>query len=111
MAININNNGVKNNTIDTKQTQRQVSSNSNSQTDSATQKSAESVSLTSEAKNINALQEKAMNSSGIDQAKVDRIKAAIENGSYKVDVERLASKLAQFEGDLFGDSIDTDKQS
>ena len=89
MAININNNGVKNNTIDTKQTQRQVSSNSNGQTDSATQKSAESVSLTSEAKNINALQEKAMNSSGIDQAKVDRIKAAIENGSYKVDVERL----------------------
>ena len=42
-----------------------------------------------------------MNSSGIDQAKVDKIKADIESGSYKINVEQLANKLAQFESDLF----------
>ena len=47
-----------------------------------------------------------MNSSGIDQAKVDRIKAEIENGSYKINVEQLASKLAQFESDLFAGGND-----
>ena len=50
-----------------------------------------------------------MSSSGIDQAKVDRIKAQIESGSYKVDVDRLASKLAEFEGDLFGGQTNGDE--
>ncbi|MAD53036.1 MULTISPECIES: flagellar biosynthesis anti-sigma factor FlgM [unclassified Idiomarina] len=111
MAININNNGVKNNSIDTKQTQRQTSTEQSSNSGATAKSGSDSVSLTSEAQNLSALQEKAMNSSGIDQTKVDRIKAAIENGSYKVDVDRLASKLAQFEGDLFGGAIDTDKDA
>ncbi len=111
MAININNNGVKNNTIDTKQTQRQAATDKSSASDVSAKSGSDSVSLTAEAQNLSALQEKAMNSSGIDQTKVDRIKAAIENGSYKVDVDRLASKLAQFEGDLFGGAIDTDKDA
>lgn len=64
-------------------------------------KGGEAVSLTSEAQQLNGLQEKAMNSSGIDQAKVDKIKADIESGSYKINVEQLANKLAQFESDLF----------
>ena len=109
MPININNAGLKNTTIDTK-TNRQVEGGNNSGNSTAPAKSGgDSVSLTSEAQHLSGLQEKAMNSSGIDQAKVDRIKAQIENGSYKVDVDRLASKLAQFEGDLFGSQIDGDE--
>ena len=68
---------------------------------SVSQKGGEAVSLTSEAQQLGGLQEKAMNSSGIDQAKVDKIKADIESGSYKINVEQLANKLAQFESDLF----------
>lgn len=109
MPININNTGLKNTTIDPK-TNRQVDTGiSPENSPAATKSGADSVSLTSEAQQLSSLQEKAMNSSGIDQAKVDRIKAQIENGSYKVDVDRLASKLAQFEGDLFGGQVDTNE--
>lgn len=109
MPININNAGLKNTNIDTK-TNRQVDGGNHTNTRPAPAKSGgDSVSLTSEAQQLNGLQEKAMNSSGIDQAKVDRIKAQIESGSYQVDVERLASKLAQFEGDLFGQQVDSDE--
>ena len=109
MPININNTGLKNTNIDTK-TNRQVDAGNNANSSSAPAKSgADSVSLTSEAQQLNRLQEKAMSSSGIDQAKVDRIKAQIESGSYKVDVDRLASKLAEFEGDLFGGQTNGDE--
>ena len=106
MPINVNNAGLKNTNIDTKGN-RPVDAGNNSNNAPAPSKSGgDSVSLTSEAKQLSGLQDKAMNSSGVDQAKVDRIKAQIEDGSYKVDVERLASKLAQFEGDLFGGALD-----
>ncbi|AVJ55343.1 flagellar biosynthesis anti-sigma factor FlgM [Idiomarina sp. OT37-5b] len=110
MPININNNGLKNTNIDTK-TNRQVDAGSTAGNSPAPAKSGggDSVSLTSEAQQLSRLQEKAMGSSGIDQAKVDRIKAQIESGSYKVDVERLASKLAEFEGDLFGGQTNGDE--
>jgi negative regulator of flagellin synthesis FlgM len=36
----------------------------------------------------------------VDQARVDAIKKAIEEGSYQVDSQKLAQKLIEFEGDL-----------
>jgi negative regulator of flagellin synthesis FlgM len=47
------------------------------------------------------VQEKATAASGIDQNKVDEIKQAISEGKYKVNVEQLARRIMQFEGDLF----------
>lgn len=109
MPINVNNAGLKNTNIDPK-TSRQVEQGQNNSNATPAQKSGgDSVSLTSEAQQLNSLQEKAMSSSGIDQSKVDQIKAQIESGSYSVDVDRLASKLAQFEGDLFGGQIESDE--
>ncbi|RUO77025.1 flagellar biosynthesis anti-sigma factor FlgM [Idiomarina seosinensis] len=109
MPINVNNTGLKNTNIDTKNS-RQVEQGQNNSSPAPAQKGGgDSVSLTSEAQQLNSLQEKAMSSSGIDQSKVDRIKTQIENGSYSVDVDRLASKLAQFEGDLFGGQIGSDE--
>ncbi|MDV6316992.1 flagellar biosynthesis anti-sigma factor FlgM [Idiomarina sp. HP20-50] len=102
MPININNAGLKNANIDNKSGNRQVQNDSQGKPASVSQKGGEAVSLTSEAKSLGGLQEKAMSSSGIDQAKVDKIKTAIESGSYKINVEQLADKLAQFESDLFG---------
>ena len=106
MAININNAGLKNTSIDNKSSNRQVQNGQAGNSVSVSQKGGDAVSLTSEAQQLGGLQEKAMNSSGIDQAKVDRIKAEIENGSYKINVEQLASKLAQFESDLFAGGND-----
>lgn len=106
MAININNAGLKNTSIDNKSSNRQVQNGQTGNSASVAQKGGDAVSLTSEAQQLGGLQEKAMNSSGIDQAKVDRIKAEIESGSYKINVEQLASKLAQFESDLFAGGND-----
>lgn len=62
----------------------------------------DSVSLTPQAQQFSKAQEKASNSSGIDQKKVDEIKQAISEGKYKVNVEQLARRIVQFEGELFG---------
>lgn len=109
MPININNTGLKNTNIDPKSNRPVDNGNNAGNTPAPAKSGGDSVSLTSEAQQLNSLQEKAMNSSGVDQAKVDRIKAQIENGSYTVDVDRLASKLAQFEGDLFGGQVNSDE--
>lgn len=101
MSININNAGLKNANIDSKSNNRQVQNDTPAKPAAVSQEGGEAVSLTNEAQQLNGLQEKAMNSSGIDQAKVDKIKADIESGSYKINVEQLANKLAQFESDLF----------
>lgn len=39
---------------------------------------------------------------GIDHAKVERLRAAIADGSYRVDAEQLAEKLIAFEAGLDG---------
>ncbi|MEN8720262.1 MAG: flagellar biosynthesis anti-sigma factor FlgM [Oceanococcaceae bacterium] len=39
---------------------------------------------------------------GIDNAKVERLRAAIADGSYRVDAEKLAEKLIAFEAGLDG---------
>ncbi len=62
----------------------------------------DSVSLTRQAQQFTKAQEKASGSSGIDQKKVDEIKQAISEGKYKVNVEQLARRIVQFEGELFG---------
>jgi negative regulator of flagellin synthesis FlgM len=36
----------------------------------------------------------------VNQAKVDSIKAAIEDGSYQVDSQQLARKMIDFEGNF-----------
>ncbi len=61
----------------------------------------DTVSLTTQAQQFSKAQEKASSSSGIDQEKVDKIKAAIAEGKYKVNVEQLARRIMQFEGELF----------
>ena len=61
----------------------------------------DSVSLTPQAQQFNKLQQKATNSTGVDQSKVDDIKKAISEGKYEVNAQRLAQKLSNFESDLF----------
>ncbi len=62
----------------------------------------DSVSLTPQAQQFSKAQEKAASSNGVDQKKVDEIKQAIAEGRYKVNVEQLARRIVQFEGELFG---------
>ncbi|WP_423187091.1 flagellar biosynthesis anti-sigma factor FlgM [Alishewanella sp. d11] len=103
MAININNlpntAQVKADKAD-QALQRQQTVTQQNVTSQALQKQ-DSVSITPQAQQFSKLQEKAANSSGIDQEKVDKIKQAIADGKYKINVELLAKRIMQFEGDLF----------
>jgi negative regulator of flagellin synthesis FlgM len=104
MAINVNQGvqntpAVKTDKID-QNIQKQQVAQQQASLNAPTQKQ-DSVSLTTQAQQFTKAQEKASNSSGIDQKKVDEIKQAIAEGKYKINVEQLAKRIVQFEGDLF----------
>lgn len=104
MAININNlqnsPQVKTDKVE-QNTQRQQASVQQNASQAAAQKQ-DSVSITPQAQQFSKLTEKASNSNGIDQEKVDKIRQAITEGKYKVNVEQLARRIVQFESELFG---------
>ncbi|GAA0669785.1 flagellar biosynthesis anti-sigma factor FlgM [Rheinheimera tangshanensis] len=86
--------------IQKQQVAQQQAVQQQSTTGTAAQKQ-DSVSLTSQAQQFSKAQEKAKASSGIDQEKVDKIKQEISEGKYKVNVEQLARRIVQFEGEFF----------
>jgi negative regulator of flagellin synthesis FlgM len=100
MAININNlannSQVKQKLDQQVQVKQQVTQNavSSEQVKSA---GKDSVSLTPQAKQLNELQKKANDTPALDQKKIDQLKKAITNGEYKVDPEKLAASIANFE--------------
>lgn len=104
MAININNlpntAQVKNDKVE-QNTQRQQTAVQQNATQGANQKQ-DSVSITAQAQQFSKLTEKASNSSGIDQEKVEKIRQAISEGKYKINVEQLARRIVHFESELFG---------
>ena len=103
MAININNlqnnPQVKADKVEQNAQRQQATVQQNAS--QAAQKQ-DSVSITPQAQQFSKLTEKAGNSSGIDQEKVDKIRQAITDGKYKVNVEQLARRIVQFESELFG---------
>ena len=104
MAINVNQGvqttpTVKTDKID-KNIQKQQVAQQQATLNAPTQKQ-DSVSLTTQAQQFTKAQEKASGSSGIDQKKIDDIKQAIAEGKYKINVEQLAKRIVQFEGELF----------
>ena len=73
------------------------------QVNTATAKAtSDSVSITPQAQQLNKLNEKAEQSSGIDHKKVNELKKAIANGEYKIDAEKLAENINKLEFKLFG---------
>ncbi|HAR79962.1 MAG TPA: flagellar biosynthesis anti-sigma factor FlgM [Succinivibrionaceae bacterium] len=67
---------------------------------SASATRADAVVLTDSAKSLAKATEKAKASDGIDHAKVDKLKKEIQDGSYKVNYESVASKLIDAEDEL-----------
>ncbi len=58
------------------------------------------VEVSAEAKAIGSALAKVSSQPDFDQAKVDRVKSAIEQGRYSVSAERVAAKLLRFEDSL-----------
>lgn len=102
MAINnINNSGVNNTQFSNKQPVEQQGRPAQTQAGMAPPRQ-DAVSLTPQAQQLNQLQRRAENNSGVDEAKVERIKEALAAGDYAIDPERLAARIANFEADMFG---------
>ncbi|MBV7298518.1 flagellar biosynthesis anti-sigma factor FlgM [Enterovibrio paralichthyis] len=59
-------------------------------------------SMSDESKAIGALNQQMASEAHFDSAKVAAIKAAIANGSYKVDADRLAANIIKHEDELHG---------
>src|SRR5690606_4584020 len=104
MAININNlqnaGQVKADKVEQNQQRQQTTVQQNA-AQTANQKQ-DSVSITPQAQQFAKLTDKATSSTGVDQEKVDKIKQAIAEGKYKVNVEQLARRIVQFESEIFG---------
>jgi len=101
MVININNlnnnNQVhQNKNADVKQ---QTAETANTKAHQS-QVSRDSVSLTPQAKQLAELQKKAADAPVINQKRIDELKKAITSGEYKINPEKLAASIANFEFDL-----------
>ncbi|HLV49168.1 MAG TPA: flagellar biosynthesis anti-sigma factor FlgM [Aliidiomarina sp.] len=92
-------------------TEQQTRSTQGNVANTATAPRQDAVSLTQQAQQLTQLQRRAELNSGVDQEKVDRIKKAISDGSYSVNPERLAAKIAHFESDMFGEPTATERRS
>lgn len=101
MTININNLNNQSQVHQNKQTQvKQQTAQSASNSAQVKQSGHDSVSLTPQAKQLSELQKKANDAPVVDQQKVAELKKAIAAGDYKVDPQKLATSIANFEFDL-----------
>ena len=94
MGLEIN--GLNTNQTTTKQTKgSQQVANQGGKSGAAknAQSGAPTVVISDEAKSLSQLQSEVSNGSAINESKVAELKAAIADGSYKPDADRIAGKL------------------
>lgn len=58
---------------------------------------ADQVNLSASSKSIQQVESQIRDMPEVDDATVERIRAAIQNGDYKIDYEKLAGKMLNFE--------------
>nr|WP_086941137.1 flagellar biosynthesis anti-sigma factor FlgM [Thaumasiovibrio occultus] len=63
---------------------------------------SDAVSLSDQGRSVGQMHQQLAAEPSFDEAKVASIKAAIANGSYTIDADRLASNMLRFEDELRG---------
>jgi negative regulator of flagellin synthesis FlgM len=98
MTININNLNSNNQVQQTQQKQLQQQSAQSTLNNAQVKNTGQdSVSITPQAKQLNELQKKAADAPVVNQKKIDELKKAISAGDYKINPEKLAASIANFE--------------
>ncbi len=62
----------------------------------------ENVSLSDQAKNLKQLEQRLDSYPEMDDQRIEEIKAALADGSYKIDAEKLAQKMLDMDDSIFG---------
>lgn len=86
--------------VSTNKTDSQTNQTDNSAPSASTPSKNDSVSITTQAQQLQKIQAQLGAVPEIDQEKITEIKLAIAEGRYKVDAENLASNIAMFENEL-----------
>ena len=97
MSIDINRQAMQKNIV-VEQNKVQKQQDARKEGVTSTGNNQDSVQLTSQAKTLNKMQ--SAGEPQVNKQRVESLKAAILNGDYKINTERLAEKLSKFEGDF-----------
>lgn len=100
MSININRQAPQSNLVVEQNKAQQQKATSSAESSKAASSTKDSVQLTSQAVNLKQMQKQTSTESKVNMERVETLKAAILNGEYKINSEKLAEKLNQFEGDF-----------
>jgi len=99
MSININRQTPqKNIAIEPNKAQKQPDLRQQAQSTGSSAK--DSVQLTSQALSLSKMENQPSSEPQVNKKRIEALKAAILNGDYKINTERLAEKLSKFEGDF-----------
>ncbi|ARU57452.1 anti-sigma-28 factor FlgM [Oleiphilus messinensis] len=83
------------------ETQAKDAAQSPASTPPAQANRGETVSVSNNAKSLQQLEESVKQLPDVDSEKVAKLKAAVEDGSYSVNADKLAQKMLEFESDTF----------
>jgi len=72
-----------------------------SRDDASARQKTDQVSITPSAAKLQAVEKKLASLPVVDQARVDKLKSAVESGEYQIDTQRIAEKFLQFESELY----------
>lgn len=62
----------------------------------------DSVNLSNQARNLKQLEQKLGDYPEMDDDRIEQIRSALENGTYKIDAEKLAQKMLEMDESIFG---------
>ncbi len=101
MAIDINKVQIPSNSrVRTATTQKESNNVAADTAKSQAPGKSDSVEITAQAQQLQGVQSKMASLPEIDDKKVAEIKAAISEGRYKIDAEKLAANIGAFESEL-----------
>jgi negative regulator of flagellin synthesis FlgM len=96
--------GLSSKTSSTKSSKQDATSESSSSSASKSSGTQDTVKFTDHAMSLSSLQQKITDAPDTNNSKIASIKAAIESGDYKINADRVASKMLAQESALFGDN-------